>query len=282
MTLSIAFHRELALFFSAVVTMIVVVATGQGLSEFMILYRPVASAILLVGSIRNRRKLIYVGLAVGVVAALTTDRRRNARPRSRSTTIWPEAVRYRAVVGVRRLLDARPAAVHRKPVRRADRAEPAGTGRRRPSAAARTRPARTGHVQPLDQRRLDRRGRGREHRGQGAAGARGGLLPRYRQDAQARLLRREPGARCQPPRVARAGHEHADHHRPHQGRRRPGPAASAAQADHRLHRAASRHDAGRVFLRRPQRAKPAPTAARSTRATSAIPAPSRRPRKPPC
>ena len=72
MTLSIAFHREFALLFSAVVTVIVVVATGQGLGEFMILYAAVASSILLVGSIRNRRKLIYVGLAVGVVATLTT------------------------------------------------------------------------------------------------------------------------------------------------------------------------------------------------------------------
>ena len=48
--------------------------------------------------------------------------------------------------------------------------------------------------------------------------------------------------------IAGPGHEHADHHRPCQGRRRPGPAASSARADHRPHRAASRHDAGRVFL----------------------------------
>ena len=72
MTLSIAYHRELALLFSAAAALIVVVATGQGLSEFMILNAAVASAILLVGSIRNRRKLIYVGIAVGVVALLTT------------------------------------------------------------------------------------------------------------------------------------------------------------------------------------------------------------------
>jgi hypothetical protein len=72
MTLSIAFHRELALLFSAVVTMIVVVSTGQGMSQFMILYAAVASAILLIGNIRNRRKLIYVGILVGAVAVLTT------------------------------------------------------------------------------------------------------------------------------------------------------------------------------------------------------------------
>ncbi len=72
MTLSIAYHRELALLFSAAASLIVVVATGQGLTEFMSLYAAVASAILLVGGIRNRRKLIYVGIAVGVIAMLTT------------------------------------------------------------------------------------------------------------------------------------------------------------------------------------------------------------------
>jgi putative nucleotidyltransferase with HDIG domain len=93
MTLSIAFHRELALLFSAVTTIIVVVTAGQGLGQFMILYSAVASAILLVGNIRNRRKLIYVGILVGVVAMLTTVGVETlaAQPFS---TIWPEALRY--------------------------------------------------------------------------------------------------------------------------------------------------------------------------------------------
>ena len=65
----------------------VVVATGQGLSEFMILNAAVASAILLVGSIRNRRKLIYVGIAVGIGGVADDAGRRDAggaavRPRS--------------------------------------------------------------------------------------------------------------------------------------------------------------------------------------------------------
>ncbi len=92
MTFSIAFHREFALLFSAVVTVIVVVATGQGLGEFMILYAAVASAILLVGGVRNRRKLIYVGLAVGVVATLTTIGVETlaAQPFS---AIWQDALR---------------------------------------------------------------------------------------------------------------------------------------------------------------------------------------------
>jgi putative nucleotidyltransferase with HDIG domain len=93
MTLSIAFHRELALLFSAAVALVIVVTTGQGLSAFMILNATVASAILLVGNIRNRRKLIYVGLAVGIVAALTTIgvETLSAQPWN---TIWPDAMRF--------------------------------------------------------------------------------------------------------------------------------------------------------------------------------------------
>jgi hypothetical protein len=93
MTLSIAYHRELALLFSAAATVIVVVSTGEGLSEFMILYAAIASAILFVGSIRNRRKLIYVGIAVGLVAMLTTlgVDTLAAQP---AATIWPDALRF--------------------------------------------------------------------------------------------------------------------------------------------------------------------------------------------
>ncbi len=92
MILTVAYHRELALLFAAAATLIVVVATGQGLSEFMILTAAVASAILLVGDIRNRRKLIYVGIAVGLVAVLTTlgVETLSAQPLS---TIGPDAMR---------------------------------------------------------------------------------------------------------------------------------------------------------------------------------------------
>ena len=93
MTLSIAYHRELALLFSAIAALIVVVATGQGLSAFMILNAAAASAILLVGTIRNRRKLIYVGLVVGLVTFLTTIGVETiaAQPLA---TMWGDALRY--------------------------------------------------------------------------------------------------------------------------------------------------------------------------------------------
>jgi cyclic-di-AMP phosphodiesterase PgpH len=92
MILSIAYHRELALLFSAAATVVVVVATGEDLSQFMILYAAVASSILLVGNIRNRRKLIYVGIVVGVVALLTTlgVDTLSAQPLA---TIWADALR---------------------------------------------------------------------------------------------------------------------------------------------------------------------------------------------
>ncbi len=93
MTLSIAYHRELALLFSASAALIVVVSTGRGLNDFMILNAAVASAILLVGNIRNRRKLIYVGLAVGAVTLLTTIGVETLAEQP-WRTIWPDALRF--------------------------------------------------------------------------------------------------------------------------------------------------------------------------------------------
>ncbi len=227
MTLSIAFHRELALLFAAAVAIIIVVTTGQGLSAFMILNATAASAILLVGNIRNRRKLIYVGLAVGIVAALTTIGVETLPP-NRGTRFGPMPCGLgcgrcspgllmtgllpfiESMFGVQTefsLLELGDVAhpLLQELVRRAP-----GTYNHSINVASIAEAA----------AESDRR--------QGPAGARGGLLPRHRQDAQAGLLRREPGARRQPPRVARARHEHADHHRPRQGRRRPGPAAPPA------------------------------------------------------
>ena len=160
--------------------------------------------------------------------------------------------------------------------------QPARAGRHHPPAASGAGPPSAGHAQPLDHRRGHRRGRGRADRRRRPAGAHRSLFPRHRQDAQAALLRREPGRLGQPPRQPRAGDEHADHHRPRQGRRRPGPPAPPARADHRPDRAAPRHDAGRVLLstRPTAAAAPTRTARPFTRVPSAIPGPSRRPRRP--
>ena len=71
-TLTIAYRRELALVLSASLSLIVAISTGQGLPEFVIMVAPVAAAIQLVGRIRSRTKLLYVGLGAGSVALLTT------------------------------------------------------------------------------------------------------------------------------------------------------------------------------------------------------------------
>jgi cyclic-di-AMP phosphodiesterase PgpH len=71
MTIAIAYHQELALLLAAAVSLIVVVAVGHGLFEFVVLLSGVATTVLLLGRIRSRRKLIYVGVWAGGVAALT-------------------------------------------------------------------------------------------------------------------------------------------------------------------------------------------------------------------
>jgi hypothetical protein len=94
MTVSIAYHQESALLFSAAVALVVVVSIGQGLYEFMILNAAVATAILLVGPIRSRWKLIYVGMCVGVVVMLTTIGVGTLAEQPFYEMVLPDAVRF--------------------------------------------------------------------------------------------------------------------------------------------------------------------------------------------
>ncbi len=94
MTVSIAYHQESALLFSAALALVVVVSIGQGLYEFIILNAAVASAILLVGPIRSRWKLIYVGICVGVVAMLTTIGVGTLAEQPFYDMVLPDAVRF--------------------------------------------------------------------------------------------------------------------------------------------------------------------------------------------
>ena len=71
-TVAIAYRRELALLLSVAVSLVVTLAVGHSLPEFVILVAAVSSSILLVGRIRSRTKLIYVGLGTALVTALTT------------------------------------------------------------------------------------------------------------------------------------------------------------------------------------------------------------------
>ena len=92
-----------------------------------------------------------------------------------------------------RLLPGRQPAVHRECPGDRHRHQPARAGRQHPSPAPGAGPARPGHAQPLDHRRRHRRVGRRTHRRRCPARAHRGLFPRHRQDAQAALLRREPG-----------------------------------------------------------------------------------------
>ena len=70
MTVSIVYRQELALLLSGVLSWIIVLSLGQGLPAFLLLFATTAAAVLNLGRIRSRTKLIYVGLFAGGVSAL--------------------------------------------------------------------------------------------------------------------------------------------------------------------------------------------------------------------
>jgi cyclic-di-AMP phosphodiesterase PgpH len=72
MTVAIAYEQEIALLLSAAVTLISVVALGHALSDAIVLLAATAGAILLLGRVRSRSKLLWVGFWSAGVAALTT------------------------------------------------------------------------------------------------------------------------------------------------------------------------------------------------------------------
>ncbi|HWB12229.1 MAG TPA: HDIG domain-containing protein [Pirellulales bacterium] len=72
MTVGIAHGRELALVLSLAVTMIFVLADGASLAQLALLLGIQASAIVQLGRIRSRRKLIWVGLISGSIAPVLT------------------------------------------------------------------------------------------------------------------------------------------------------------------------------------------------------------------
>jgi putative nucleotidyltransferase with HDIG domain len=71
MTLAIVYERRLALLLSVVLTLMITVSLGQTLAEFILLNSAVTGPILMMNRIRSRTKLIYVGLAGGLVVCVT-------------------------------------------------------------------------------------------------------------------------------------------------------------------------------------------------------------------
>jgi putative nucleotidyltransferase with HDIG domain len=72
MTVTIAHGQEMALLLSASICLVVTLALGLGLAEFVVLSATMAATILMLRRIRSRTKLIYIGLSAGAVAFLTS------------------------------------------------------------------------------------------------------------------------------------------------------------------------------------------------------------------
>ena len=72
MTIVVAYDQEVALLLSTVMALIVVVTLGFEMKDFTIYVAAMATAILCLRHVRNRTKLIYVGLITAAIAAATS------------------------------------------------------------------------------------------------------------------------------------------------------------------------------------------------------------------
>jgi len=72
MAMAIAYRQELSLLLTAAVTLLVVLSIGQGLQGAVIAMAATAGAILQLGSVRSRSKLLIVGACSGGIVMLTT------------------------------------------------------------------------------------------------------------------------------------------------------------------------------------------------------------------
>lgn len=72
MTVGIAYQRELANIFSLALATVLAMANGHSLGEVIVLAGVVTAAVVQIGRIRSRRKLIKVGLNTALVAAVLT------------------------------------------------------------------------------------------------------------------------------------------------------------------------------------------------------------------
>ncbi len=70
-TMSIAFGRQVALLVTTCLCLTITLGLGLDIGEFVTLCSGTCAAVLLLGRIRTRTKLIYVGAATGAIVALT-------------------------------------------------------------------------------------------------------------------------------------------------------------------------------------------------------------------
>ena len=78
MTVAIAYEQEIALLLSAAITLISVTALGHGLADAIVLLAATAGAILLLGRVRSRSKLLSRRLRRGGCRGANDARRRYA------------------------------------------------------------------------------------------------------------------------------------------------------------------------------------------------------------
>jgi putative nucleotidyltransferase with HDIG domain len=71
MTITIAFGRQVALLVSTCIALAVTLGLGMDVGEFVTLCSGTCAVALLLGRIRTRTRLIYVGLAAGAIVAMT-------------------------------------------------------------------------------------------------------------------------------------------------------------------------------------------------------------------
>ena len=164
MTMAIAYRQELALLFTGVVSWIVVLALGENLPMFLLLFGTTAAAALNLGRIRSRSKLIYVGLFAGCVAALLDLAMKMIDNQPLDLVLLRGAGRQFLWATMAGFFMTGLLALRGTALRRAHRSEPAGTGRHHAPRFAGAGPPRAEHLQPLDHRGLDRRGGRRRHR----------------------------------------------------------------------------------------------------------------------
>ena len=252
MILAIAYNPHFALMVTFGLCLLTSLALGRGIGHFLVLMGGTAAGVLTLNEVRTRTKLIKVGATAALGYFVLTW----------ATGLWQnqpiDLIAQRQPLAGRlgpdgRLLPGRQPAVRRE---RASASSPASacwswaTSRTRCSQElVRRAPGTYNHsitVGAIAEAAAERIGANALLVRIGAYFHDIGkmLKPHY-------FVENQVGG-DQPPRQPRAGDEHADHHRPRQGRRRPRPPAPPARADHRPDRAAPRHDAGRVLLPRGQ------------------------------
>ena len=94
MVLVVAFEQELALLLSICMALVAVVTLGLGLFEFTTFVASMATAVLCLGHIRSRTKLIYVGLVVATIATATAIGAATLTSASLDSSIFVRALWY--------------------------------------------------------------------------------------------------------------------------------------------------------------------------------------------